>query len=98
MIARFINNKIHRLENVWLVDDYTLESYRNQLPDNDVRYLICDYNGLVIGSRHGNKPTKRVFFDNIMVILDDRFCLEETDYRIKRHLEKFHNRWRHCLA
>ena len=91
MIVRFINNKIQKFEDVWIVDDSTLESYRNQLPDNDVRYLICDYNGLVIGLRQGNKTTKRVFFD-------DRFCLEETDDRIKRQLDKFNKRWCHCLA
>ena len=45
MIVRFINNKIQKFEDVWIVDDSTLESYRNQLPDNDVRYLMCDYNG-----------------------------------------------------
>jgi len=98
MIVRFINNKIQKLENVWIVDDSTLESYRNQLPDNDVRYLMCDYNGLVIGFRQGNKPTKRVFFDDIMVVLDDRFCLEETEDRIERQLDKFNKRWCYCLA
>lgn len=98
MIVRFIDNRIQKFENVWLVDDSTLESYRNQIPEDGVHYLICDYNGLVIGQRHGLKPTKRVFFDDIMVILDDRICLEETEDRIKRQLDKFNKRWCHCLA
>ena len=98
MIVRFIDNKIRKFDNVWLVDDSTLESYRNSIPADGNHYLICDYNGLVIGKRNGSKPTKRIFFDDIMVILDDRFCLEETEERIQRHLDKFNNRWCHNLA
>lgn len=98
MIVRFIDNKIQKFENVWLVDDSTLESFRSSIPNDGNQYLLCDYNGLVIGIRQGNKPAKRIFFDDIMVILDDRFCLEETEERIQRQLDKFNNRWRHCLA
>lgn len=95
MILIYQDGRIKECPHEWHVVGQTFRDCLNTIPDDGQRYLLCDYGGQVFGMRDGAKPAKRVYFDHIYIIQDDRHDLPETPDRIARKMAKFANRWKH---
>ena len=97
MILIYQDGRIKECPHEWHVVGQTFRDCLNTIPKDGQRYLLCDYGGQVFGMRDGAKPTKRVYFDHIYIVQDDRHDLPETPDRIARKMAKFANRWKHEL-
>lgn len=95
MILIYQNGRIKECPHEWHVVGQTFRDCLATIPDDGQRYLLCDYGGQVFGMRDGVKPAKRVHFDHIYIIQDDRHDLPDTPDRIARKITKFENRWKH---
>lgn len=95
MILIYQDGRIKECPHEWNVVGQTFRDCLATIPDDERRYLLCDYGGLVFGMRDGAKPVKRVYFDHIYIIQDDRHDLLDTPDRIARKIAKFENRWKH---
>jgi len=95
MILIYQNGHIKECPHEWNVVGQPFRDCLATIPDDGQRYLLCDYGGQVFGMRDGAKPAKRVYFDHIYIIQDDRHDLPTTPDRIARKMAKFENRWKH---
>ena len=95
MILIYQDGRIKECPHEWHVVGQTFRDCLNTIPEDGQRYLLCDYGGQVFGMRDGAKPTKRVYFDHIYIVQDDRHDLPTTPNRIARKMAKFANRWKH---
>lgn len=95
MILIYQDGRIKECPHEWHVVGQTFRECLNTIPNDGQRYLLCDYGGQVFGMRDGAKPAKRIYFDHIYIIQDDRHDLPETPDRIARKKAKFTNRWKH---
>lgn len=95
MILIYQDGRIKECPHEWHVVGQTFRDCLNTIPEDGQRYLLCDYGGQVFGMRDGAKPAKRVHFDHIYIIQDDRHDLPTTPDRIARKMAKFANRWKH---
>ena len=95
MILIYQDGRIKECPHEWHVVGQTFRECLATIPDDGQSYLLCDYGGQVFGMRDGAKPTKRVHFDHIYIIQDDRHDLPTTPDRIARKKAKFANRWKH---
>nr|DAX26426.1 MAG TPA: hypothetical protein [Caudoviricetes sp.] len=95
MILIYQDNQIKQCPHEWHIVGHPFRECLNTIPEDGQRYLLCDYGGQVFGMRDGAKPVKRVYFDHIYIIQDDRHDLPTTPNRIARKMAKFANRWKH---
>ena len=96
MILIYQDNQIKQYPHEWHLVGQPFRDCLTTIPDDGKRYLLCDYGGLVFGMRDGEgKLAKRVYFDHIYIIQDDRHDLPDTPDRIARKIAKFENRWKH---
>lgn len=95
MILIYQDNQIKQCPHEWHVVGQPFRECLATIPDDGQRYLLCDYGGQVFGMRDGAKPAKRVYFDHIYIVQDDRHDLPTTPNRIARKMAKFANRWKH---
>ena len=96
MILIYQDGRIKECPHEWNVVGQTFRDCLATIPDDGQRYLLCDYGGQVFGMRDGEgKLAKRVYFDHIYIIQDDRHDLPDTPDRIARKIAKFENRWKH---
>ena len=95
MILIYQDGRIKECPHEWHVVGQTFRDCLNTIPEDGQRYRLCDYGGQVFGMRDGAKPTKRVYFDHIYIVQDDRHDLPTTPNRIARKMAKFANRWKH---
>ena len=95
MILIYQDNQIKQCPHEWHVVGQPFREFLATIPDDGQRYLLCDYGGQVFGMRDGAKPAKRVYFDHIYIVQDDRHDLPTTPNRIARKMAKFANRWKH---
>nr|DAM80261.1 MAG TPA: hypothetical protein [Caudoviricetes sp.] len=95
MILIYQDNQIKQCPHEWHVVGQPFRECLATITDDGQRYLLCDYGGQVFGMRDGAKPAKRVYFDHIYIVQDDRHDLPTTPNRIARKMAKFANRWKH---
>lgn len=95
MILIYQDGRIKECPHEWNVVGQPFRDCLATISDDGRRYLLCDYGGQVFGMRDGAKPAKRVYFDHIYIIQDDRHDLPDTPDRIARKIAKFENRWKH---